>query len=380
LSTTRRKILIITPNALHNGPRLLREIDALKAAYDITAVGATPPHDPAVAYIPFSSIQYSFTDKVIKKGYRLVFKTPLLANLPGKERRIHNLLRSVNPDIVIAHYPIELPYLFSFPDRKFKVVYNAHEYHPLEFDSNVQWLNTWGRLYTHIYKKYLHQVDLLINVCDSIAEKCEQEFGKKSLVVPNAANYRPDIKPVETTYNQPLRIIHHGGSVVDRKIEIMIDAVAQLGESYTLDLMLVPSNPAYHQQLLRKAAQTCNVKIIAPVGFSTIVPVINQYDIGLYNLPAHNYNERVALPNKLFEFIQARLCIVVSPSVEMKKIVQTFDLGKVSSGFDAASLAAAIRELSPGAINTYKLNAGKAAPALSAEHFMKQFTSEMEKL
>lgn len=376
----RPKILIITPNALHNGPRLIREIDALKTGYEITAIGATPPHDPAVKYIPFLSIHYGFIDKVIKKGWRILFNRPFLWNTPVKQNRIHRLLQQEKPDIVIAHYPTELPYLFSFPNRKFKVVYNAHEYHPLEFDSNPVWMNLWGKLYTYIYRKYLNKVDLLINVCESIALKCEQEFGKQSLVVPNAASYHKEVVPQFYTGNRPVRMIHHGGAVVDRKIELMIEAVAALGVEYELDLMLIPSHPDYYHRLMELAAKTNNVNIIKPVSFKEIVPFINQYDIGLYNLPANNFNEKVALPNKFFEYIQARLCIVVGPSVEMKNIVEKYDLGRVTGDFTAQAIVEELSKITRADINKYKQNAHKAASQLSAEYYQGLFVEEIHKL
>ena len=52
-----------------------------------------------------------------------------------------------------------------------------------------------------------------------------------------------------------------------------------------------------------------------------IVDTIAEYDIGLFILSPINFNYYHALPNKLFEFIQARLAIAVSPSPEMARIV-----------------------------------------------------------
>ena len=48
----------------------------------------------------------------------------------------------------------------------------------------------------------------------------------------------------------------------------------------------------------------------------------NDYDVGLYLLPPTNFNQRYALPNKFFEFIQGRLAIAIGPSPEMAKLVE----------------------------------------------------------
>lgn len=74
-----------------------------------------------------------------------------------------------------------------------KVIYNAHEYHPLEFEEKPNWVNTHGRYYYALYQKYIHQVDLFINVCNGIANKCKEEFNIESLVIPNAASFIEDL-------------------------------------------------------------------------------------------------------------------------------------------------------------------------------------------
>jgi glycosyltransferase involved in cell wall biosynthesis len=375
------KVLIITPNALHNGPRLIREIDALKSEYKIVAVGATPPHDDEVSYIPFSTVDIGLPDKVLRKLYRMILKKPFLRNLPVKERRIHRLIKRERPDIVIVHSPIELPYLFSYPNRMFKIVYNAHEYHPLEFDYNTRWMETTGLMYQRLYRTYLDKCDLIINVCDGIAEKCFTEFGVKSMVFPNVATYHDaPIKNLSDFSKRPLRFIHHGVTNPDRKIENMIEAFRKLGNNYELDLMLMKNQDEYFEKLKQEVDRTINVRIIQTVPFKEIVPFISQYHAGLYVLPPNSFNNKYSLPNKFFEFIQARLPIVCGPSVEMKKIVERYAIGTVSNDFTAESLIETIQKLTKEELELYQRNTHKAARELSAESFQEIFKKEVKAL
>lgn len=369
----KKKVLIFSSSPLHNGPRYIREIEALKEKYTVIAVGLTPPHDNSIFYFPFSQFDYSFIDKVIRKLYKITTGCIYKGKLPIIKQRIHKLLENSKPDIVIIHNPTHLPYFLGDQNKKYKVIFNAHEYHPLEFDENKKWMNLWGKYLYFLYRKYLPQVDLLINVCQSIADKCEQEFEKMSVVIPNAAAYQSNIHPTKSPVNFPIRIIHHGGAIPERKIEIMIEAVQMLGDNYQLDLMLSDSNNKYYHELLRLTKKTNNVRIIKPLPFDKIISFINQYDIGLYNLPAISFNNRVALPNKLFEFIQARLCIVLGPSPEMKNIVQQNNLGIVSNDFTVKAIAEAIKSLSFDDIQRYKHNADQAAFDLSADKYMSKF-------
>jgi glycosyltransferase involved in cell wall biosynthesis len=363
------KVLVIAASPLHNGPRMIREIDALKRFYEITAVGSTPPHDPRIAYVSTKEIN-SLIDRIIRKLYSVVTGGNVFRGRAYlSERALYHILDTIQPQYVIVHNPIFFPGVFGYKKRQFKVIYNAHEYHPLEFDEDKKWLNTWGRYYTDLYKEYLGKVDLLINVCESIAEKCEEEFGKKSLVIPNAATYCPDIKPAQSKDPGKVRIIHHGAALRGRKIESMIEAVQLLGIGYHLDLMLMTNDKAYFDELKRYVEKTDNVNLVNPVAFDKIVSFISQYDIGIYNLPPTNFNNRVALPNKFFEFIQARLCVVISPSVEMQRIVEQYKLGIVTEGFNAEAFYRAIKSISFKDIKNYKENANKAAFELSAEHY-----------
>ncbi|MDP1725753.1 MAG: glycosyltransferase [Bacteroidota bacterium] len=374
----KKNVLIISLFPLHNGPRIIREIDILKLKYNITAVGASAPHDPTIEYYPLVKYDYSIADKIFRKLYRIITGNLYTGISFYIDRQFQNLINKVKPDYVIIHSPVHLPYFLRSRIRKYKVIFNAHEYHPLEFDENGTWLKLWGKYYYQLYRKFLPRVDLLINVCKSISEKCEAEFGKSSLIIPNASGYQPHLTPSATNAPGPVKIIHHGGANRERKIEIMIEAAQILGQNYQLDLMLTSSHEEYYSDLIKKAEKSSNVKIINPVPFDKIIPIINQYDIGLFNLPPTSYNYKVALPNKLFEFIQARLCIVVSPSIEMAQLVQQYHLGVVSSDYTAAGIADAIKKLSFADIEQYKKNSDMAAFELSAEKYMSEFLKAME--
>jgi hypothetical protein len=122
------------------------------------------------------------------------------------------------------------------------------------------------------------------------------------------------------------------------------------------------------------------IRFIEPVAFGEIIPFINRYDIGIFNLPEHNYNYAVALPNKLFEYIQARLCIVVSPSVEMKRIVETYKLGYVSKGFTLQEFAQTIKNISTAEIYACKEHSDNFAFELSDNQYQALYLRKVKEL
>jgi len=373
------KILILTIRPLHNGPRIIREINALNSNCEIVTVGLTKPQIDGVGFHDITKVRYSIIDRFIRKLYRYIFRGQIPKfDLPIMRRYVGKMIKYENPAVVIVHDPEFLPQLSGLKRTYgFKLVYNAHEYHPLQFDSIDYWLKTAGKYYYWIYKEFLDNVDLMINVCEGIANKCKQEFGKDSIVIPNACTYYEHIEPVINTKNDRIHIIHHGNAIRARKIEYMIEAVKKLGERFSLDLILVPRDANYIAELRAKAKSAKNINFLEPVRFDEIVPLLNNYDVGLFNLPPYTFNYKYALPNKIFEFIQARLCLVISNSTEMKKVVEEHKLGLVSNGHSVEDLVDCLDQLDKVKIEEYKKNADNAAKSLSAENYYTLYQNEI---
>ncbi len=93
-----------------------------------------------------------------------------------------------------------------------------------------------------------------------------------------------------------------------------------------------------------------------------------------------NLNYKYALPNKLFEFIQARLAVAISPLLEMTKIVKQYDLGIVADDFTPESMAHELNKLTKDKIDYYKHQSDKSAYELSSEGNCQKFNNLIAKL
>jgi glycosyltransferase involved in cell wall biosynthesis len=204
----------------------------------------------------------------------------------------------------------------------------------------------------------------MMTVSRGIADRYTDRYRIPVEVVTNAP---PMASTEPTLVGEPIRMIHHGGAVPERQIERTIEAMDLLGDGYQLDLMLMRGWPDYYRRLEGLVAATPRVQLVQPVSQRAIVQTINAYDIGVYLLPPTNENLRLALPNKLFEFIQARLAIAIGPSVEMARIVRDHQCGVVAEDFTPQSFAAAIAQLTPEKIMGFKRASHAAASTLSAE-------------
>jgi hypothetical protein len=115
------------------------------------------------------------------------------------------------------------------------------------------------------------------------------------------------------------------------------------------------------------AKSDARINIVPPVSSSEVVATVHKYDVGVFLIPPINFNYRNTLPNKLFDFIQARLAVAIGPTPEMAQIVTQYKTGVVSKDFTPQSLALELNKLTKSDIENYKRNSGIAASELNAE-------------
>ena len=138
--------------------------------------------------------------------------------------------------------------------------------------------------------------------------------------------------------SKPIRLLHMGVADERRRLEDTIAAVRSLSHGFTLDLDPVRENE-YRRRLERLAAEDDRVRILPPVPSQELLSFANTYDVGVFLLPAMYPNQVHVLPNKLFDYIQARLAVAIGPSPEMAEIV--------SSGNAASSRPLSLPRRSP---------------------------------
>jgi glycosyltransferase involved in cell wall biosynthesis len=206
-----------------------------------------------------------------------------------------------------------------------------------------------------------------MTVCQGIAREYVKTYNiSLPQIVYNAPPFQ-HLKPT-TTQNSIIRLVHHGASLKGRRLESLIEMMAYLDDRYTLDFFLMPDGNGYLQQLKSLAKGDSRIKFNDPVAMQDLPKVCNQYDVGVYTLPPSNFNNLNALPNKIFEFIQARLALAIGPSPEMSQIVRDYNCGVVAKDYSAKALAEALLTLSQDNIANYKKNSALAAKVLCAEN------------
>ena len=164
-----------------------------------------------------------------------------------------------------------------------------------------------------------------------------------------------------------IRLVHHGLASRSRRLELMIEMMNHLPARFTLDMILIPADKRYLAKLRALCATRPRLRLLPPVPFEELISTTNAYDIGVFLVPPVSFNLRFTLPNKFFEFVQARLMVAVGPSPEMARLVREHDLGVVADDFQPASLAAVLARLSADDIARFKLQSHRAAAELNSD-------------
>ena len=246
------------------------------------------------------------------------------------------------------------------------MLFDAHEYALRENEELWHWRWFEAPMIRYLCKEYIPRADAMMTVCPGIVDAYRDLTGVQASVVTNAPEYNElAVRPHRS--GQPIQMVHHGGLSRSRKLENMIYLMDHLDQRFELNLVLVGTDPAYRRQLEQLAARTGRVRFVPPVGMRELPAFLNQFDLGLYLLEPLNFNNLHSLPNKLFEFIQARLAVAVGASPEMAEVVKRTQVGVVGADFQPKSLAVLLNALSSDDINRFKHRAAAAAWEMSAE-------------
>lgn len=369
---TRPQVLVLSFSRIARDPRVLRQIRLFQEFSDVVSCGYGPSPDGVIRHVEIPDnlpAWHSSKARVrfllgARRYHRLYFGAE-------KVRLVQEHFPAGSVDVVVANDVLAVPLAVSLRPRR-GMHADLHEYAPKQAEDDLKWRLLMGPFMDWACRQFVTKADSVSTVADGIAEKYAATYGiPKPSVVPNASAYDDRFSP--SPVQSPLRLVHTGAAGRVRRIEVMIDAVRRANQlrpgTATLDLVLVPGDQRYIDELAQKAATVPHgaVRMKPAVPFEQIVPMLRAYDIGFYLCPPSNFNMEHALPNKLFEFIQARLALLIGPSPEMQALVERHGVGLVAGGFDAESAAAVLAGMTEADVARMKEASHSAAWELSAE-------------
>lgn len=358
------RLLCISLSPLRRDARVLRQLSVLQEFGDVTTIGYGPSPDGVARHIR------------VPDHLKTLPQTPLgVARLATRQLRRSELaapaigfaldaLRDEAFDLVVSNDARVLALAFAVAGEA-PVWSDLHEWAPEERTHILSWRLLVAPLMDHLCRGYLPRAAAVTTVGDEIAGLYRERYGVRAEVMRNSAPFA-DLRPSEVEAGR-IRLVHSGGAVHGRNLEATIDAMRALDDRFTLDFYLVPAADGgrYLEQLRRRAAGTDRIRFRDPVEPHLLAKTLNAYDVGVFWIPPVHTNARLTLPNKLFDYVQARLALAIGPTIEMERVVNDYGLGVVSTSFSLDDCVASLSALTPESIAAFKAKSNAAARELS---------------
>jgi glycosyltransferase involved in cell wall biosynthesis len=218
---------------------------------------------------------------------------------------------AVAPSLIVCHdlfgliVGVRLKKLWDVP-----LLYDTHEFWPQANLLHAPWEES---LLTRVERRLIGKADQVVTVSPPLAAHLEQTYGVEGVLsVPNAVPRRDRPLPV-ATHDLPVRFLLQGQLAAGRGLELLLDSWAGVDSGAVLQLRYVPNE--YTNRIERDYAalfDSGRVERLAPVGEDELVEAAARSDVGVVPYVGPNLNHVYASPNKVSQYMQAGLALLVS--------------------------------------------------------------------
>ena len=370
-----KKALVVSYAPVENDARVGNQIRWLESAgYCVDVLSQGPEHPDSTGRplrirrpaLPVRLAMHLLLPPAVR------FRWMVQAGLPAAELRGCRFdAVVVNDHHLLPWAVVALPAMTAGP-----LVLDVHELNPnvssslfytLRISRYIDWLMTF--ISSPIFTSRL-------TVAEGIADLHRDARGiARPGVIRNVVPYeRLEASPVDPDC---IVLVHHGYAVIERGIDVMLDAALRLEPRFRLVLMVLGDARTIAALRSHPAVAAGRVEFRSPVAVTDVARAVNGYDLELAFFPPRSTNNRHALPNKFFEAVQGRLGVVIGRSPEMVPLVERYGFGLIVEGWDAAHLATALNGLTAEDVVALKRATSAAAVALSAQSEGERFLAEL---
>jgi glycosyltransferase involved in cell wall biosynthesis len=221
--------------------------------------------------------------------------------------------------------------------------FDAHELFPElpELVERAKVKKVWKKIEDIILPRIQHS----FTVCQSIADYYKNLYGIDMQVLRNVpltkdiSSYVPISVPKEK-----IILLYQGAVNVGRGLEQCIDAVSLLPNA----VLYIVGDGDVLEQLKKQVADLHlegKVFFTGKVPFEELPRYTKAAHIGLALLEKRGLSYYYALPNRMFDFIQADIPILASNFPEMARIINEYKVGKLLTSNQPTDISQAIQEL-----------------------------------
>ena len=354
------RIALVCVSPLQHDSRVLRHATLLVGAGHDVRIFAQAPL-PAVPPAPVTIIPGPGSDTRVRLG--MVFRqapaslVPASADLfywlsPSRLATRGDLLR-FKPDLVIANDWRALPLAFAAKRGcGARIIYDSHEFAPEEFADSWRWRVLARQHVVRIEDRYIREADAVATVSEGIADALAKRYGlTRPTVISNTPAWQ-EIPFRPTT--RPITVLYHGAVVPRRGLETLIESVSLWPEDFRL-VIRGPAQGGFDQHLRHLAVPFGERITLEPaVPPDQLISTAAQADIGIFLLSNSTTHARFAMPNKIFEYMQAGLMVISSDLPEIRRTIDVSGCGVLLSSDTPQVIATCLARLGPAQIDAHK--------------------------
>lgn len=353
-----RRIVISVINDLTGDQRIHRIASTLAAAgYEVLVIGRKLPESLPVSPRPYQTHRMRLwfrRGKVFYVEYNLRLFL-LLLKTPADAFNANDL------DTLLANF-------MAATLRRIPLLYDTHEYFT-EVPELVS--RRWTRSIWVLLERWIFpRLRYVYTVNPSLARIYESRYKVPVRIIRNLP-YRQPPHEMRRGTDPPYILLYQGALNMGRGIPLMIKALEHLPEDYHLWIIGKGDVALSLQTLASHSPAKDRIDFKGFVPLEALPSYTRKAHIGFSLEEDLGGNYHYASPNKLYDYIQAQVPVIVSDLPEMRQIVETHKVGTVLLPKDRkpAQLAAIIREMMEDGdfYEFWKANCVKAAATLNWE-------------
>ena len=252
------------------------------------------------------------------------------------------------PDVIHAHdAAMLLPGLIGRRLTGARLIYDSHE-----LATSVPYRErTWAAFVAAIERLAIPRTVAIVTVSDGIALRLRQRYAlrRTPVVVRNVSDL--DLTGVDGGLRAragigreiPL-VLHQGAAAPARGCDMLVRALVDLPDAHLV--FLGDADVAYEgwlRGLVVRLGLQDRVTLLPSVPLERLLDHTVEADVGVTLLQDTCENHRLALPNKLFEYVAAGIPVVVADLPEARRVVDEYGIGWTTDPADPLALAAALR-------------------------------------
>lgn len=357
----KRRVVFSVTNCICFDQRVMKMAGTVKSLdCDITIIGRKKGPCCESDLVPFKTIRFRM---LVKNGF-LFYK---FFNL-----RLFFFLLFHRFDVLVSNdLDTLLPNYLISKLKRLPLVYDSHEYFTgvpeLQGRPFVKWV--WKTIEKNIFPN----LQYVLTVSDSIANKYAEEYGISVMSVRNCS-YRSDhIQPYSRSEllvkpDDFLIILQGSGLNADRGGEELIEAV---NNTVNVTLFVVGSGDSISN--LKNRVSELNlvqrVRFVDKLPWEELMRYTKSADLGLTLDKSTNLNHNFSLPNKLFDYISAGMPVLSSDLPEIAKVLNRYNCGVIIDDVTPQKISMALNDMinNPESLTGMRINSKKASLDLNWE-------------